>query len=111
MDLGEFYYASDPDQVHERVQAGMIVLSPMLLKSVALRQKMGDLYREVPRKLFLFSTPHEVCVERAQKERSAERVQILREEESLAHVQPHWITGWLDWKSSMTELSEKILKK
>lgn len=111
MDLGKCFYASDPAQVYERVQAGMTVLSPMLLKPIALGQKMGDLYRGVPRKLFLFSTPHKVCVERAQAERSAERVQILQEEESLEHVQPHWVTGYLDWRSSMTELSEKILKK
>ena len=111
MDLGKYFYASDPAQVYERVQAGMIVLSPMLLKPIALGQKMGDLYRGVPRKLFLFSTPHKVCIERAQTQRSAERVRILREEESLAHVQPQWVTGYLDWKSSMTELSEKVLKK
>lgn len=113
MDLGEFYYASDPDQVHERVQAGMIVLSPMLLKPVALRQKMGELYQKVPKKLCLLTTPFDKCLMRARKHRTPERVHILQTEETFAALEYEWMqyTVWLEWTSSHEEMTEKILRK
>jgi hypothetical protein len=111
MDLGEFYYASDPAQVAERVKAGMIVLSPMLLKPIALQQKMGDLYRGVPKRLYLLNTPIDKCIMRAKFLRSPERVRILQTEESFASIDLQWmpLTIWLEWASSLDQMAEKIL--